>query len=555
MPTTPAEFFSIVFGDKHPAHKILVWTVDSRLSDDDPDKRISVWCPDVESAAGACASVSGVRDVSVYCGVSTVDRDLGPRARGKEADMSAIYALWADIDFHKEGSKKTYPPDRESVKILLGEMPFAPSMTVFTGGGIHAWWLFREPWIFDGDDDRKRAFRLSRRWQKLLQQKAARFGWTIDSTFDLPRVLRPAGTTNWKYSEEVRIQTLSEARYNPVDIEDEISTYNIPDGDPVQIETVGNITLNPDIQIPHEVGVLSGTDAKFSQTWSRTRKDLVSQSEYDLAIASLAAAAGVSDQKIADMIVSHRRIHGEDLKLRADYYLRTIAKGRSESAASQARQKLGETVDNLETGKIQRTDDVKKTIRDHLSNVFGFKVTEIVKYVSDTPSYVIKTERGNITLPDVGCLTSQKKFTDCVAAATEKVLTISRKEFPGVSQAILNAVEYRELGADGFVESRVTSWLQHYFSDVPPIRDKDEAGLQRQPFIMNDDGDVAFFMETFRNWVFRIVGEKTEGRSLPTMLRAAGCEPKVVNLKSRIGSKRSTTYVWVAPARMVKHED
>ena len=30
-----------------------------------------------------------------------------------------------------------------------------PTIVIATGNGAHAWWLFKEPYIFDGDDDRQ----------------------------------------------------------------------------------------------------------------------------------------------------------------------------------------------------------------------------------------------------------------------------------------------------------------------------------------------------------------------------------------------------------------
>jgi hypothetical protein len=32
-----------------------------------------------------------------------------------------------------------------------------PSLVIATGNGAHAWWLFKETWVFENDEERKEA--------------------------------------------------------------------------------------------------------------------------------------------------------------------------------------------------------------------------------------------------------------------------------------------------------------------------------------------------------------------------------------------------------------
>ena len=73
----------------------------------------------------------------------------------------------------------------------------------------------------------------------------------------------------------------------------------------------------------------------FARTWNRRRADFEEpdQSAYDASLAAHAIRAGWSDQEIMDLLVAHRRRHGQDLE-RLDYFQRTIGNVRDEVAES-----------------------------------------------------------------------------------------------------------------------------------------------------------------------------------------------------------------------------
>src|SRR5690606_16979792 len=82
------------------------------------------------------------------------------------------------------------------------------------------------------------------------------------------------------------------------------------------------------------------TDLRFRNTWFRQRHDLTDQSQsgYDLALADFGLDAGLSAQRIVDLIIHHRALHNQKQRTRADYFERTLARAsdRSQSAASEA---------------------------------------------------------------------------------------------------------------------------------------------------------------------------------------------------------------------------
>ncbi len=80
---------------------------------------------------------------------------------------------------------------------------------------------------------------------------------------------------------------------------------------------------------PPSAKVLSLLDGepRFKHTWEQEREDLrdSSPSGYDFSLTNIAISAGWSDQEICNLLIAWRRKHGHDLKLRDDYYARTIA--------------------------------------------------------------------------------------------------------------------------------------------------------------------------------------------------------------------------------------
>lgn len=108
-----------------------------------------------------------------------------------------------------EAHKKDDLPDTiDQARELARSLGIEPTEEIHSGHGLQAWWLLRKPWIFRDDDDRKKAADLVRRFQALLRAQANAKGWEIDSTHDLPRILRLPGTWNHKAADPVRVRVL-----------------------------------------------------------------------------------------------------------------------------------------------------------------------------------------------------------------------------------------------------------------------------------------------------------------------------------------------------------
>lgn len=144
-------------------------------------------------------------------------------ARGSIGSAVAIPGLWADIDVHGPAHKRQdLPKSFAEAHALVEAFPLQPAVVVNTGNGLQAWWLFKEPWTFDGPDDHTRAQRLVRRFDATLQAEAREHGWALDDISDLARVLRLPETTNTKLGERRPVEIVAwhpENRFEPVEFE------------------------------------------------------------------------------------------------------------------------------------------------------------------------------------------------------------------------------------------------------------------------------------------------------------------------------------------------
>lgn len=159
----------------------------------------------------------------VYFGLGLRRKRLEKKQRGSVEHIIAIPGLWADIDIKGPAHKDpNLPPTEEDGLNLLADFPLSPTIVVNSGHGFQVWWLFKELWTFDTDEERQQAQALSRNFQATLQELARCQGWQIDSTPDLARVLRLPGTWNRKLEPvRVRINTMDKTRrYIPTDFDE-----------------------------------------------------------------------------------------------------------------------------------------------------------------------------------------------------------------------------------------------------------------------------------------------------------------------------------------------
>lgn len=469
-------------------------------------------------------------------------------ARGYASTASVMPALWIDLDFAGPAhEKRNLPRGPEDAERILEAMPLAPSWILATGGGWHLYWLFQEPWEFESPDERAKAQAIIYGWQMLAIDAAANMGFSMDSTHDLARVLRPLGTTNHKYGTEVSFLQRADLRYNPSDFEDWVSSAPpTPTAQPARIESLG--AVHDGLEPPSEkLMAMLTLHPQFAQTWRRERKEFPSQSEYDMSLASMAVRARWSDEEVVALIVAHRRAGNQATKSdRPEYFARLLGKVRAGIHADEAEERLVERVDAVVQGDATPEEERGGFLKD-VSSLLGFRIRRVLKYLGDPPQYRLVLDQGTIHLGGVEAILSNSKFRASIAAVSGQLIQRMKSDrWDPVAQAILQSVEELDLGADSSSEGVLREWLHEYLSQHKPSLDREEAIGIREPFWTDQPphGDVCLFLTELRSWLAFHRDERMSRRQLATLLRSGGCAPRVVSYTREADGHRSTVQVW-----------
>lgn len=190
--------------------------------------------------------------------------------RGGEAGIISIPGFWADLDIgevgHKPASLPNPPTEVDALSIVDG-LPES-SMVMHSGGGLQAFWLFDEPWVFNSPEDHKQAKKASQEWHNLIEQKGQLLGFHVDKVANLDRILRAPGTFNHKTGElrPIEIRWVDK----PAHSIEELVSLGVPDSyevmlDPEPTEDDFPFTWN-EILAPHGYSQCSDT------TWVRPGK-------------------------------------------------------------------------------------------------------------------------------------------------------------------------------------------------------------------------------------------------------------------------------------------
>lgn len=159
---------------------------------------------------------------NTYIGMGLRKATCQPVGRGTSEDVGAIGGLWVEFDHAGGVHTATNLPTPFQLMKFIESLPFQFSLLIDSTGGLHGHMLFKELWILETAAEQAQAALLLRRLQRTVQIAALARGWKVDSTADLARVLRPAGTVNWKSGtpQLVNIAEENTIRYNPSDLMD-----------------------------------------------------------------------------------------------------------------------------------------------------------------------------------------------------------------------------------------------------------------------------------------------------------------------------------------------
>ena len=559
-------FLSALFQDEvGPESNLVIWGKSAG----------SRWCSSIEQAAKASAELAAKSDI--YFGTCLQSPKLvkeALEAQGKRGSMSRYRGypstttvapgIWLDVDVASGAhSKHGLPPAvNEALDAICDDFEdLEPSLVIMTGGGFHAHWLFDKPWRLESSTQRDEMASLIRGFQSRVRSLFAERDWSLDSTHDLTRVLRAPGTVNHKY--DGTVVALQDPIYAPHPVEKpkrhsveairewaknggELHQVTIPDP-----KTLSGVALSADAQPPAEkLLALINLHPQFAATWRRDRKDLPSQSEHDLALASMAAKARWAKDEITALLISHRRAGGEPLKLdRPDYYSRTVSKASEGNEASEAYERLTDRIDAVAAGDTTIGEERSGIYRD-LSAMIGIRIERIVRFVADPPQFRLIMPEGSIDLGGAETILEARKLRAKIAGVSKILIERFKGDrWDPIAQAILKASEDEDLGADSTADGIVGEWLSEYLRQNRPLEDRQQAIGLRAPF-MTSEGTVLLFLSSLQQWLAFYRSERLNRKQLGILLRSAGCSPKTVAYQTEAGASTST-YCWAISTELV----
>lgn len=536
------QFLSDLWGTKTSGY-ILIWAYNGS------SLKKSYWFQTSEEAAAYLDKAASMDNINYYVGVGLSPKDYGAYARCPKKDIVGIAGLYVDIDIQSDAhAKPNLPANIDEARQLLNELPQTPSYIIHSGHGIQAWWLFREVWMFDSDAEREAAEQLERRLIYYFKDRAKQHGWDVDSVYNLDRLLRIPGTKNWKHTPPARVAVLerNEIRWNPSDFE--YLPEAIDDlADSGENTKVDSLTLRADTNPPFDkFQLLVEMEPKFKLSWEKKRKDFQDQSasSYDMSLASFACNYGWTDQEIADLMIAFRRKHNEDLKLRQDYYQRTIARAKREKEKREAETHIREYAESVDPeNPVEISQEEKEEIIRKLSAIFGVTITKITKFMSDPPLYRLETNQGEITLGEVDNLIGQSKLRSKIAAATGRYLPkFKADQWDNCAQALLDCCIEVEVGEEATEKGEIMDLLKQYLESKPPLPEDEaeEAAITRTP--VRYDGKIAIFGSDFRRWIRTVQQENISAKQMGMLLRSIGGEPGKID--TEIAGKRTSRSVW-----------
>jgi hypothetical protein len=446
----------------------------------------------------------------VYCGMGLFEKPIA-EGRGTAADVKGIVGFWTDIDILDPGAHKgkDYPTsiaEADEIAVVGG---FRPSFKVNSGYGLHAYWLFKEPRIFSGDSDRSDTAVLVARFNGTIQANARARGRVVDAVHDLARVLRVAGTLNWKQADAPRLVTL--------DAPERPTGFLVDDLEPLLVATeyvkqgaeiIGDValfTIKPDVVVDKNFLVaMKANNQELADTWDMKRPDFKDQSPstFDMSLANFFVKMGLDDQTIVDLLVYWRRMVAKAPKNRVDYYQRTIGKCRATQQAAEAVKVFdqpGEMPQTSDPAMLTQGDRAK--LLNAIRGALMINVARFVQLNKDNAEYFIVLENGEeFSVGRVSNITRFHMFRDRVLERCNVMIPGERQEqWPRIVVALFSIVEKKET-EDPRTQDRTMGYITDYLENVKIFQEDEWEGALAEDYPMVRGGKVWVNKRHFIRW-------------------------------------------------------
>jgi len=251
--------------------------------------------------------------------------------------------------------------------------------------------------------------------------------------------------------------------------------------------------------------------------------------------------AGWTGQEIVDLLIGHRRKHHADLKLRRDYYERTL----NVAANCKAIEIREETIKKVKNGKEFPPDIAQDQAEVFavVSGLMGVRITKLVRYLSDPNNYEMVINGRTVPIGTIENLTSQHKFRNKIADLAEIPKNQPTATWERLVNHMLRNLEEVEVSVEAMEHGSMEGWLQQYLSGSKIYEEEklNEGVLMNRPIILNTH--IWFTITGFRAFLANYCQEKITSKALAVSLRKIGCKTEKWNIDTK-GRGKTTRDVW-----------
>lgn len=507
-----------------------------------------------------------------------------------ETEIKKFSGFYLDIDIETPGSshkKSNLPKTIEDALKILDSCWIKPTLIINSGYGFHCWWLFKEPFEIENEDDFNFIKTRLKAFNNAFAVNAKDLGFEIDHLFDLKRLLRIPGTYNYKNPKDPKevyfVKKVPENRYEVSDFDDffnfnfeepkiqtEKNLRNTYTSKNTKIQAIldeldfGDQELNQD----HLLSIKITFGTEFDLVWDKMLdlEKYPSASEYDWALVCFAKQLNWSSQKMLQLMLSFRKRHNLNLKLdNKQYYARTIEfvnssyderlkKNSTYTSQKNKTENINHLVSTEKDSQINDKNNLlqkdEDKIKEALSNKLGFKILKFMKYFEDPrPQYVLVLENNKkIVLGEISQVSSQNKFKNHILDAINYCMPSFKKDnWDIILQQLFDVCE--EIQTDEENSNRaIIIWLEEYLQEQPNI-DCDEGCQTNSSF--KENGDWYIFADNFYTWCVSVKSAEFKKNRFLTYLSMHGCislQVRYTTEHEEQGRKR----VWRVPTRIFK---
>jgi hypothetical protein len=537
--------------------------------------KMTVWTPRdgatsktayFEQVEAAAQYADSIKDTNVYFGLGVTKADLPENKRPSALQICGIPGFWIDIDIADSGAHKAsnLPQSQQDAEELISSaIPrhMQPTILTHSGHGLHAYWLFKEPWIFESEEERIQAASLMQRFVLSFKFHAAMRGWKLDSVFDLARVLRVPGSINHKVPGmpmTCRIISIkSDMAYLPEDFEpffvaddaarsdDGISELLSKEKNPL------NLRLSAFATPPFtKFETLSSLEDRFRRAWNLQRADFKDQtlSSYDMSIATYCASYRWADQEIADTLIAFRMKHAKSdnekkKAMRIDYITRTILRAKTKKKDEDQDENLTAILAQSSHAQAgEAAPPSAKQLSEVLKTVLKVEIAKIIKYQGDDPQFELVLADGTgIMLGGVDGLICQKNLRNTLAA--HKGVIIKQMKGPvwdDYATLLLNMAEIKAPAKeDNTQKGSLEATIKQYLERVGVMNNHEHALHGERPFKKGDR--IYMFSTAFRMWT-KLHSDPLTKKELAIVATSIGIETTVMKFSKEVdGALHYTT--------------